>query len=102
MKIALVSPYDYSYSGGVPSHISHLESHLLNRGHQVKVLAPCSKKPMDPNVIPIGTPLPIPSGDSIARVTLSLTLARTVKKVLQKGNFDIIHLHEPLTPVLPL
>ncbi len=102
MKIALVSPYDYSYSGGVPSHISHLESHLLNRGHQVRVLAPCSKKPMDPNVIPIGTPIPIPSGDSIARITLSLTLARTVKKVLQKGNFDVIHLHEPLTPVLPL
>lgn len=102
MKIALVSPYDYSYSGGVPSHISQLESHLLSRGHQVKVLAPCSKKPMDPNVIPIGTPIPIPSGDSIARITLSLTLARTVKKVLQKGNFDIVHLHEPLTPMLPL
>lgn len=102
MKIALVSPYDYSYSGGVTSHISHLESHLLKKGHQVKVLAPCSKKPLDPNVIPIGTPIPFPSGDSIARITLSLTLSGTVKKVLQKSNFDVIHLHEPLTPVLPL
>src|SRR3990172_4002746 len=102
MRIALVSPYDYSYSGGVPSHISQLASHLLNKGQEVKILAPCSKKPLDPNVIPIGTPIPIPSGDSIARITLSLTLSRTVKKELHKGNFDIVHLHEPLTPVLPL
>ncbi len=102
MRIALVSPYDYSYSGGVPGHISQLSSHLLDKGHEVKILAPCSKKPLDPNVIPIGTPIPIPSGDSIARITLSLTLSRTVKKELKKGNFDIVHLHEPLTPVLPL
>lgn len=102
MKIALISPYDYSYSGGVPSHIAQLENHLLKRGHHVKVLAPCSSKPLDPNVIPIGTPIPVPSGDSIARITLSLTLSRTVKKVLNRYNFDIIHLHEPLTPMLPL
>ena len=42
MKIALVSPYDFAFAGGVTSHISSLETYLTRMGHEVKVIAPAS------------------------------------------------------------
>ena len=101
MKIALVSPYDFSYPGGVTVHISNLERYFTQWGHEVKILAPCSSPVKNLNVIPVGRPLPVPSGGSIARITLSLTLDRHVKAILDKEKFDVVHVHEPLTPMLP-
>ncbi len=102
MKIALVSPYDFAYPGGVIHHISCLEHHFTRMGHQVKVIAPASKavSTFGDRFIPIGTPRPIPSSGSIARVTISLNLSSRIKAVLDQENFDIIHLHEPLMPML--
>ncbi|MBN1189786.1 MAG: glycosyltransferase family 4 protein [Dehalococcoidales bacterium] len=102
MKIALVSPYDFSYPGGVVRHVMSLENHLTRMGHLVKIIAPASK-PVDEfgdRFIAIGKPRPIPTSGSIARITISLTLTDKVKQVLEYENFDIIHLHEPLAPTL--
>ena len=104
MKIALVSPYDYVYPGGVNTHISHLAHQFQSMGHKVKVLAPCSNKKAllnSPELIPLGSPIPFPSNGSTARVTLSAWLLPEVKSILGEGSFDIIHIHEPLCPLLP-
>ncbi len=102
MKIALVSPYDFAYPGGVTNHISSLERHFTRMGHEVKVIAPASRavSTFGDRFIPIGKPRPIPTSGSIARITLSLRLAATIKAVLSKENFDIVHLHEPFMPML--
>jgi len=102
MKIALVSPYDFAYPGGVTNHISSLEHYLTQMGHEVKVIAPASKavSVFGDRFIPIGRPRAIPTSGSIARVTISIRLSPTVKAVLAKENFDIIHLHEPFMPML--
>jgi len=102
MKIALVSPYDFAYPGGVTNHISSLEHYLTRMGHEVKVIAPVSKgvSAFGDRFIPIGRPRAIPTSGSIARVTISIRLSPTIKTVLAKENFDIIHLHEPLMPML--
>ena len=102
MKIALVSPYDFAYPGGVTNHISSLEYYLTRMGHEVKVIAPASKavSTFGDRFIPIGKPRPIPTSGSIARVTISVRLSSSVRAVLDKENFDIIHLHEPLVPML--
>jgi len=102
MKIALVSPYDFAYPGGVTHHISCLEHQLTLMGHQVKVIAPASRRVPDfgDRFIPIGKPRPIPASGSIIRITISLRLASTIKAVLDRENFDIIHLHEPFMPML--
>ena len=105
LRIALVSPYDFAYPGGVTNHITGLSKELRSRGHEVTIAAPVSK-PVDdidvPNLVPIGRPIPVPTAGSIARITLSLTLGKHVRPLLEKGRFDVIHLHEPLTPTLPL
>ena len=94
MKIALVSPYDFAYPGGVANHISNLDRYLCRMGHEVKVIAPASKAvtTFGNRFIPIGKPRPIPNSGSIARITLSLTLASKIKTVLDEEKFDIIHL----------
>ncbi len=102
MKIALVSPYDFAYPGGVANHISALEHHFTRMGHRVKVIAPASKavSSFGDRFIPIGKPRPIPASGSIARITISLRLASRIKEVLAEEKFDVIHLHEPFMPML--
>jgi phosphatidylinositol alpha-mannosyltransferase len=102
VKIALVSPYDFAYPGGVYVHISYLAHHFTRMGHEVKVIAPASKavSGFGDRFISIGRPRPIPSSGSITRITISPWLASGVKAVLERENFDIIHLHEPLMPML--
>ena len=39
-RIALVSPYSWTYPGGVMRHIEALAEEFLARGHDVRVLAP--------------------------------------------------------------
>jgi phosphatidylinositol alpha-mannosyltransferase len=103
VKIALVSPYDFAYPGGVCIHITCLSQQFARMGHEVRIIAPASKAvaDFDDRFIPIGSPRPVPTGSgSIARLTLSLWLSSRIKEVLEREKFDIIHLHEPLMPML--
>jgi phosphatidylinositol alpha-mannosyltransferase len=102
MKIALVSPYDFAYPGGVVNHIVCLERYLTRMGHDVRVIAPASQEVyFDGNrFIPIGTPRAVPASGSICRVTLSVWLEHNVRKVLREHKFDVVHLHEPMMPML--
>jgi phosphatidylinositol alpha-mannosyltransferase len=105
MKIALVSPYDYAYPGGVVDHIAHLATHFQTMGHAVRIIAPWSGGglvPSSPPIYRIGTVLPVPANGSVARITLSPTVSRKVKQILQAEEFDVVHIHEPLLPALPL
>ena len=101
----MVSPYDFTWPGGVTAHISQLAHELSGFGHQVQVLAPHSpsRECGHPGAfVPLGRSVPVPSGGSIARVSLSWWLYRKIRALLERESFDIIHLHEPLAPILPL
>jgi phosphatidylinositol alpha-mannosyltransferase len=105
MKIALVSPYDYVYPGGVTEHITRLERSFTKMGHSVKIIAPASlpQESFDiSKVYVVGRPFSIPSSGSVARISLSPRLSGRVKQILRQEQFDVIHLHEPLIPALPI
>ena len=91
--------------GGVTSHITHLYEHFVEAGHEVKIIAP-SSQPQEtlgiPDVIVCGRPVSVPASGSVARITLSLRLSSSVKAILQDEQFDVVHLQEPLMPMLPL
>jgi phosphatidyl-myo-inositol alpha-mannosyltransferase len=102
MKVALVSPYDWAHPGGVSEHIRHLARQLRNLGHDVRMLAPSSRKDEDADFYRIGGVVPIRLNDSVARITLSFNLARRVQEIMDTEAFDVLHLHEPFMPALPL
>ncbi len=105
MKICLVSPYDYPYPGGVTEVVKGLEKALAGRGHAVTILAPSSivdESQVPANVRRVGNVVEIPANGSRARISLSLGTSHIVRDVLAAEAFDVIHLHEPLMPMLPL
>jgi phosphatidylinositol alpha-mannosyltransferase len=105
VKIGLVSPYDYSFPGGVINHIAYLAHHFIQLGHKVKIIAPCPRKGtryFEEEVTAIGKPMPVPFGGSIARIPVSPWLPYQVGEILAKYDLDILHLHEPFTPMVCL
>jgi phosphatidylinositol alpha-mannosyltransferase len=102
LKIGLVSPYDYAFPGGVVNHIAYLAHYLIQAGHTVKIIAPCTKKGthyFEEEVIPVGRPLPIPYAGAVARVAVSPWLPVQIDEILSRGKFDILHIHEPFAPM---
>lgn len=104
MKIALISPYDFTFPGGVNNNIIHTAACFREWGHDVTIIGPCSndEMPLPPHFVSAqGGVMSFPFAGSMARVNLSPRVYRQAKKLLQQ-RFDVIHLHEPLTPALPL
>ncbi len=107
MKICLVSPYDFAREGGVNQHILALAEEFRTQGHVVKIMAPSSADESEtleanPNVYRVGSVVPIKANGSVARITLSLNLSGQIKRILYQEQFDVVHIHEPLMPALPL
>ena len=102
MRIALVSPYDWLTPGGVNQHIQQLTKRFEEYGHEVAIFAPSTGELADERVVSIGRPLPVPASGSTARIALNPRLGRQVQRVLQERQFDVVHVHEPLMPTLPI
>jgi phosphatidylinositol alpha-mannosyltransferase len=103
VKVALVSPYDWAVPGGVNSHCARLREQFVARGHEVRIAAPSSRRIEEPDVVTIGKrPVSVPASGSLARISLSLTLGPPVRRLLAQEQFDIVHVHEPFMPVLPV
>src|SRR5579883_2739073 len=109
MKIALVSPYDWSYPGGVRSHIEHLAVELRNRGHSVRILTPATgPKSMvkEQDVLKLGWAAPVRFNGSVARIGVAPAIPRSMKprlrRLLERERFDVVHLHEPFVSPLTL
>jgi len=101
MKLGLVCPYSFDVPGGVQFHIRDLAEELIGRGHEVSVLAPAEETtPVPPYVVPAGRSVPIHYNGSVARLSFGPISATRTRRWLAEGNFDLVHLHEPITPSL--
>lgn len=103
MRVGLVCPYSFDIPGGVQNHVSDLAEILLERGHHVSVLAPGDDEAALPAyVVSTGRAVPVPFNGSIARVAFGPRVAHRVRRWLDEGEFDVVHVHEPTAPSVSL
>jgi phosphatidylinositol alpha-mannosyltransferase len=114
VKIGIVVPFSWSFWGAVVEHGELQAEALEARGHDVRlimgndppgqftrVLHPRVGRHGDPpgNVIPIGRSVIVPANGSLPNIILSPRAILRIRRVLERERFDVLHLHEPMTPV---
>jgi phosphatidylinositol alpha-mannosyltransferase len=106
MRVALVCPYSLSRPGGVQTQVVGLAHAFQHRGHQVSVFAPLDDRisPIPPGIelVRTGRSVPLPANGSVAPVTVSPLAVRRGVHVLRSSRPDVVHVHEPFAPGVPL
>src|SRR5579884_1945631 len=116
MRIALVSPYSWTYPGGVTRHIEALAECYLARGHHVRVLAPfdppgrfstalhrgAQPQRVEPPeyLIGLGRTVGFKANGAVSNLSITPYGVATMHRELRTGRFDVVHIHEPIAPVI--
>lgn len=108
MRIGIVTEYYYPSIGGVQEHVHHFAREARRLGHAVRVITsrmPDLPEPAGdaaaPDVLRLARSRPIFNNGSFGRVSCGLGLAGAMRTTLERERFDVLHVHCPLTPVLP-
>lgn len=103
MRVGIVCPYSMDAPGGVQIHVKDLAARLIDLGHTVSVLAPAEEETELPEfVVGTGRSVAVPYNGSVARLAFGPITARRVNQWLEQGEFDVVHIHEPLSPSVSL
>jgi phosphatidylinositol alpha-mannosyltransferase len=115
VKVAIVVPFSWSFWGGVPEHADHQARALRELGFDVRVVIghdpPGRLTKMlhprrgrherpPPYVVPVGRSVIVPANDSLANVVLSPATMVRMRRLFREERFDVVHVHEPITPVI--
>ncbi len=115
MRIALVSPYSWTYQGGVNRHVEALAEEFLGRGHDVRVLAPWDppdrlsrwlhRADAEPRkrpdyLIPLGRTIGFAANGAVSNLSASPDAVTSMRRELREGGFDVVHVHEPVAPTI--
>jgi phosphatidylinositol alpha-mannosyltransferase len=111
MRIALVSPYSWTYPGGVNRHVEALAGEFLSRGHEARVLAPwdpddrLSKvlhrsapsaiEPPD-HFVSLGRTMGWPANGGVANMAIFPGNLVRLRSALRDADYDIVHVHSPI------
>jgi len=116
VRIALVSPYSWSYQGGVNRHVQALAEEFLGRGEDVRVLAPVDPpdrlsralhrappegRELPDYLVPLGRTIGFGANGAVSNLSAFPAggVAR-IRKELRQGGYDVVHIHEPLVPLV--
>jgi phosphatidylinositol alpha-mannosyltransferase len=115
MKVGIVVPYSWSFWGGVLDHADHQARALADIGIETKILMghdPPGRltkllhpkegrhTPPPDYVLPVGRSVIVPANASLPNIILSPPAMRRMKRALKDERFDVLHVHEPFTPIL--
>ena len=115
MKVGIVVPYSWSFGGGVVDHAEAqaralgalgIETRLLigndPPGSFSRILHPRQGRPgpPPPGVIPLGRSVIVPGNGALSNLVLSPNALPQLRRALARERFDLLHVHEPLAPML--
>ena len=115
MKLGIVVPFSWSYWGGVVEHAENQAAALRDRGHDVSILMghdPPGRKTrflhprtgrhgdLPAGIIPVGRSVVVPANGSLPNIVLSPRAIGRIRSILAEQRFDVLHLHEPMTPAI--
>jgi phosphatidylinositol alpha-mannosyltransferase len=116
MRIALVSPYSWSYPGGVTRHIEALAEHFIAEGHHVRVLAPYDPPDRTAAVlhrgahpaaveapdylISLGRTVGFKANGAVSNLSVTPHGVSVLHNELRTGDYDVVHIHEPIAPLV--
>jgi phosphatidyl-myo-inositol alpha-mannosyltransferase len=115
MKVGIVVPFSWSFWGAVLEHAELQSEALRARGLDVRIiigndppgtftraLHPRHGRHDEPppDVLPVGRTVIVPANGSLPNLVLSPTVPFKLKKLYARERFDVLHLHEPMTPAL--
>ena len=95
-------------------HVQSLAEVFLGRGDEVTVIAPhdppdrlshlLHRAPAEPvelpdYLVPVGRTVGIGSNGSVSNIPVFPEALRATRRTIEQGGFDVVHLHEPITPV---
>src|SRR4051794_32575836 len=116
MRIALVSPYSWTYPGGVTRHIEALAGQFGAEGHDVRVFSPFDPpdrlsarlhrgaRPEPREVpdwlVPLGRTIGVESNGAVSNVAPTPDGLTTLRRELRAMRPDVIHVHEPSAPTV--
>jgi phosphatidyl-myo-inositol alpha-mannosyltransferase len=115
MKVGIVVPFSWSFWGAVLEHAELKSEALRARGHDVRIvigndppgtftraLHPRHGRHDDPppEVIPVGRTVIVPANGSLPNICLSPSAPFRLKRVFEEEQFDVVHMHEPMTPAI--
>ncbi len=115
MRIALVSPYSWTYPGGVTRHIEALAEQFRHQGHYVRVLAPFDppgrlsvalhrgaqpqQMPAPGYLVSLGRTVGFKANGAVSNLSITPYGVATMHHELRTGNYDVVHIHEPVAPL---
>ena len=103
LRIALVTEFYYPHLGGICEHVHFFAREARRLGNHVDIITSRLEGAVEePHVIRIGKSQPIYFNGSQARITIGLSLRKQMRDVLRRGRYDVVHVHSPLNPSLPL
>jgi phosphatidylinositol alpha-mannosyltransferase len=116
VRIALLSPYSWTYPGGVTRHIEALAGELADSGHEARILAPfdpddqlsrrlhrgAAPQPREPpaEFVALGRTFGLPANGAVSNMALTPHAVLSLREELRRGLYDVLHIHEPVVPVL--
>lgn len=109
LKVGIVSEYYYPHLGGLSGDVHYAALEFTKLGYDVKLITSNVEEPHNIHdsplgfeILRVGKSIPIFANGSLAKVAFGFGIGREIKKMIAEQKFDVIHIHCPLTPVLPL
>jgi phosphatidyl-myo-inositol alpha-mannosyltransferase len=115
MKVGIVVPYSWSFWGAVVEHAESQAEALRGLGVETRLIMgndpPGSFTRVlhprlgrhgspPPEVIPVGRSVIVPANGSLPNIVLSPRSVYRIRRALEREKFDLLHLHEPMTPAV--